>query len=169
MDFGEALLDAAHHVLVPLELQVSMKPALHQDPGTAQFLRFANFFVDRLKIQHISLGAAGALDGCIKSAKGAVLGAEICVINVAVDDVGNHALGMQLAPKSIGFHPNANQVIGTKQVECLLFCKGHEPIYFTEFLRSKTLPNLWQVLPFPPLRRRRPMESTAPDPLNCPA
>src|SRR5262245_59236261 len=95
MNSGKTLLDAAHHLFIPLDLQIRMQPALHQYPGAADLHRLANLFVDRVKIQHIALGASGTFDRSVEGAEGAVLGAEIRVIDVAVDDVSDHTLGMQ--------------------------------------------------------------------------
>ena len=54
-----------------------------------------------------------------------MLGAEIGVIDVAVDDVGDHAFGMQLAAHRIGFHADADQVVGTEHLQGLGFGQGH--------------------------------------------
>ena len=65
--------------------------------------------------------ACGPFQRTIKRAEGAVLGAEVGVIDVAVDDVGDHAFGMQLAAHRVGFHADADQVVGLKHLQRLLF------------------------------------------------
>ncbi len=57
---------------------------------------------------------------------GAVLGAEIRVVDVAVDHVAGHAVGMQLAAQGISLHSDADQVVGAEQVERLLAGERHE-------------------------------------------
>src|SRR5438093_7039365 len=125
MDVGKSLLDAAQHLLVPVNFQVGMQTALHQHACAAKFDGFANLVVDRFEIEDVSLFSFGSLQWTIKRAERAVFGAEVRVINVAIDDVGDHALGMQFAPDGVGLHADANQIIGTKQIDSLCFGKGH--------------------------------------------
>src|SRR5207249_8801770 len=125
MNLGKSLLDAAQHLLVPVNFQVRMQAALHQHAGAAEFDRLANLVVDRFEIEDVSLFSFGSLQWTIKRAERAVFGAEVRVINVAIDDVGDHALGMQFAPDGVGLHADANQIIGTKQIDSLCFGKAH--------------------------------------------
>ena len=113
------------HLLVPVNLQVGMQTALHQHAGAAQFDGLANLVVNGFELEDVSLFRRGSFQRTIEGAEGAVLGAEIRVINVAVDDVGSHAFGMKLAAHRVGFHADADQVVGTEQVESLLFGQGH--------------------------------------------
>src|SRR5205809_3213817 len=125
MDIGKSLLDAAQHLLVPVNFQIGMQAALHQHARAAEFDRLANLVVDRFEIEDVSLFSFGSLQWTIKRGECAVLGAEVRVINVAIDDVSDHALGMQFAPDGVGLHADADEVIGAKQVESLLFGEGH--------------------------------------------
>ncbi len=61
--------------------------------------------------------AFGVAHGPVEGAEAAVLGAEIGVVDVAVDDVADHAFGMQLAADGVGLHADADQVVGLEQVE----------------------------------------------------
>ncbi len=96
MDLRKTLLDSAQHLLVPVDLQIGMQPALHQHAGAAKFDRLANLVVDRVEVEDVAFFRRRPLQRAIKGAEGAVLGAEIRVINVAVDDVSDRALRMQL-------------------------------------------------------------------------
>src|SRR6266566_2623808 len=125
MNFGESLLDATQHLLVPVNFQIGMQAALHQHARAAKFDGFANLVVDRFEIEDVPLFGFGSFQWTIKRAECAVLGAEVRVINVAIDDVGDHALGMQLAAQGVGFHADADQVIGAKQIYSLCFGEGH--------------------------------------------
>src|SRR6266705_937929 len=125
MNLGKSLLDAAQHLLVPVNFQIGMQAALHQHACPAKFYRLANLVVDGFKIEDVPLFSFGSLQWTIKRAERAVFGAEVRVINVAIDDVGDHALGMQFAPDGVGLHADANQIIGTKQIDSLCFGKGH--------------------------------------------
>src|SRR5438132_14277475 len=125
MNFGESLLDAAQHLLVPVNFQIGMQAALHQHARAAEFDGFANLVVDRFQIQDVSLFSFGPLQWTIKRAESAVFGAEVRVINVAIDDVGDHALGMQFTAHGVSFHADADQIIGAKQIDSLYFGEGH--------------------------------------------
>ena len=103
-----------------------MQAALHEHAGAAQLHGLADLLVDRLHVKHVALGAAGAFDGRVKGAEGAVFRAEIRVINIAIDDVGGHAFRMELAAQGVGFHAQSDQVVRAEQVKRLLFGQGHE-------------------------------------------
>src|SRR5205085_3363879 len=102
-----------------------MQAALHQHACAAEFHGLPNLLVDRIEIENVSFGSELALQWPIEGAEGAILRAEIRVINVAVDDVRNHTFRMQLAPHGIGFHPDANEIIGAEHIESLLSGQGH--------------------------------------------
>jgi hypothetical protein len=44
----------------------------------------------------------------------------------AIDRVGNDAFGMQTLPKRISFHAQADEVIGSKELESLVAGDCHE-------------------------------------------
>ncbi len=125
MNFREALLDAAQHLLMPVNFQVGMQAALHQHSGSAQFDSLTNLFVNGFEIEDVSLFGLGPFQRTIEGAESAVFGAVVGVINVAINDVGGHAFGMKLAAQGVGFHADANQIIGMKKVESLLLGQGH--------------------------------------------
>src|SRR5947208_4778841 len=102
-----------------------MQATLHQHACAAEFDRLANLVVDCFQIEDVPLFGFGSFQWTIKRAECAVLGAEVRVINIAIDNVSNHALGMQFAPDGVGLHADADEVIGAKQVESLLFGEGH--------------------------------------------
>src|ERR1051326_206671 len=125
MNFGKALRDATQHLFVPLDLQVGMQAALHEHASAAEFYGLANLVVDRLEVENVPFLRCGAFQRAIKGTEGAVLGAVVGVINVAIDDVGDHAFRMQAAAHGRGFHADADQVVGAKQGNCLLFSESH--------------------------------------------
>ncbi len=106
VNLREALLDAAQHLFVPVDLEIGMQAALHQDAGAAEFDGLANLFVNRIEIEDVAFRSRWTLQRTIKRAEGAIFGAEIGVINVAVDDVGHGAFGMQLAADRVRLHAN---------------------------------------------------------------
>ena len=112
MNLWEAHFDSAQHLFVPINLQVGMQPTLHQHTGAAEFHGLANLFVDGIEIENVTFFCGRAFQRTIEGAEGAVFGAEIRVINVAVDDVGDGAFGMKLAAHRVGFHADTDQVVG---------------------------------------------------------
>ena len=101
-----------------------MQAALHQHAGAAEFDGLANFFVDGVEIEDVTFFRGGAFQRAVEGAEGAVFGAEVGVIDVAVDDVGDGAFGMQLAAHRVGFHADADQVVGVEHLEGLLIWSG---------------------------------------------
>src|ERR1017187_2092587 len=114
---AEALLDAAKEIFVPLDFKIGVKAALHQDAGAAEVEGLLNFFIDDFLRQHVPFGMA---HGPVEGAEAAVLGAEVGVVDITIDDVGDDVLGVPLTADRIGLHANADQVVGTKQVERFL-------------------------------------------------
>ncbi len=84
----EALLDGAQQVLIPLDAQLRMQAALHQDARAAQVDGLLNLFEDDFLRMDVAFGVA---HGPVEGAEAAIFGAEIGVVDVAVDDVADHA------------------------------------------------------------------------------
>ena len=106
-------------ILVPFDLQIGMQAALHENAGAAQVDGLLDLVEDDFLGQDVAFGVA---HGPVEGAEAAVFGAEVGVVDVAVDDVGDDALGMQLAAHGVGLHADADQVVGPKQIEG--FCAG---------------------------------------------
>ncbi len=119
MDFRKALLDSPQHALVPVNLQIGMQAALHQHSGATELDRFANFFVDGIELEDVSLFRLRPFQRTVKRAEGAVLSTEIRVIDVSINNVSDHAFRMQLAPRGIGLHADSDQVVGGVEIESL--------------------------------------------------
>src|SRR5208337_1672856 len=125
MNLRKTLLDSAQHFFVPINLQVGMQAALHQNAGAAELDGLANLFVNRIEIEDVAFLRGRTFQRAIEGAEGAIFGAEIRVINVAVDDVGDGAFGMKLSPDGVGLHADADQIIGLEHLQGLGFGKGH--------------------------------------------
>src|SRR5271167_1798650 len=121
VDLRKALLDAAQQGLIPLDLQIRMQPALQQDSCATQLHGFAYLLINSFEIKDIAFFRQLAFERAIEGAEGAVLSAEIGVIDIPVDDVGDHTLGMQLAAHRIGFHAETDQVVGAVHLERFRF------------------------------------------------
>ena len=125
MHLRKALLDAAEERLEPVDFEIGMNAALHEHTGAAHLDGFGDLLVDLIKVEEVALFAARTLDGRIEGAERAVLGADVGVIDVAVDDVADNAVGMKLAADGVGFHADADQIIGAEHFESLFVAKAH--------------------------------------------
>ena len=54
MNFRKALLDAAEHLLVPVDLEIGMQASLHEHAGAAEFDGLANLFVDGVEVENVA-------------------------------------------------------------------------------------------------------------------
>src|SRR5208283_4868460 len=117
VDSGETLFDTTQHLFMPVDLQVGMQAALHQHSRAAHFDSLTNLLVDGFKIEDVSFFGFRAFQRTIEGTEGAVFGAEVGVIKVAINDVSGYAFGVERAAQRVRFHADADQVVGTKQVE----------------------------------------------------
>ena len=129
VNLRETIFDSAQHLLVPVDFQVGMQAALHQHSRTAKFHGLTDLVVNRVEVEDVAVFRGRPLQRAIEGAEGAVLGAKVRVIDVAVDDVGDHALGMQPTAHRVGFHADADQVIGGEHLERLLLGQGHGELF----------------------------------------
>ena len=105
---AETIFDRLQQILVPLDLQVGMQAALHQNTRTAQIDGLLNLVEDHVLGVHIAFFVA---HGPVESAEAAILSAEIGVVDVAIDDVADHAMRVQLAADRVGRHADADQIV----------------------------------------------------------
>ena len=82
---------------MPVDFEVGMEASLHQHPGATEFHGLADLFVNRVEIENVAFFGCGAFQGAVEGAEGAVFGAEIRVVDVAVDNVGDYAFWMETA------------------------------------------------------------------------
>ena len=90
-------LDVAHQVEVPLERDVRVVAALEQDLDAADRLALVDLGADLLEAQHIALIVLGP---AIERAELAVGDADVGVVDVAVDDVGDDRV--RVLPPALG-------------------------------------------------------------------
>src|ERR1700722_6632433 len=120
MNLRKALLDAAQHALMPVDLQIGMQPSLHQHTSAPEFNGLPNLIVDGFEIENVPFLRCRSLQRTVEGAEGTVFRAEIGVINVAIDDVSNRTLRMLLATDRVRLHADAHQIIGAKHFQRLL-------------------------------------------------
>src|SRR5713226_8329610 len=122
MHLGIALLERAEQVFVVLDAQVGMQPALKENAGAAEREHFVNLLVDGFEREQIAFLRT---EGTVKGAKRAVLGAEIGVVDVAVNLIrGDARVGLLLADL-VGGHADPQQVIALEHFESLLLRDAH--------------------------------------------
>ena len=129
-DFGEALLDSGEETFEPVDFQIGMKAALHEDARAAHFLCFGNFLVDFFEVEDVALFGARDVfsflgERPVERAESAVFGAEVGVVDVAIDDVGDHAFRMEAATDGVGLEAQPNEIGGIEVIEGLRASERH--------------------------------------------
>ena len=81
--------------------------------------RFLDLVVDNFFREDVAFLVAHR---AIKRAETAVFRAKVGVVDVAIDDIGDHAFGMQLTAERVGRHADSDQIVAGEQVERLLAC-----------------------------------------------
>src|SRR5262249_36645703 len=114
---AEALLDRAQQILVPFDLQIRMQAALHQDARAAKVESLLDLPEDCFMREDVAFLVAHRT---VEGAETAILCAEVRVIDVAVDDVADYALGMNPAADRVGLHADADQIIRPEEIERFL-------------------------------------------------
>jgi len=124
----EPLFDASEQALKPFDLEIGVETTLHQDSGAAHLECLGYLLINRLEVENVTFRGEFAFKGPVKGTKAAILGAKICIVDVAVNNVSDYPLGMQLAPKRIGFHAQADEVIRAEIIEGLRPGNRHKHI-----------------------------------------
>ena len=99
IDVGEVVLDVVEQFLVPLQLEVGMQPALHQDLVAAERDRLPDLLQQHLSVQDVRLGV---VELAVKRAEIADRRANIRIVDIAVDIVGAIGLGMKPLAHGVG-------------------------------------------------------------------
>jgi len=116
MHLREALLDAGEDVLEPADVEVGGEAALHHDRGAAEVERLLDLAMDLCRREQVTLTAPRALvEGAEAAARDAVVG----VVDIAVDDEGDLAPGVQAATYLVGAEAELEQVAAFEEVESL--------------------------------------------------
>ena len=87
---GWSALMSREHALVPLDGEVGVHAALQQDRGAVERDRLGDLLGELLAGQHVGVGRVGR---AVEGAEAAAGDADVGVVDVAVDDEGDLALG----------------------------------------------------------------------------
>ena len=88
----KAIFDVAEQLFVPLELELGVQAALHENLIAAEIERFLDFLVELVAIEDV---AFGRFRRAVERAEIADRGADVRVVDVAVDVVGAVILGVE--------------------------------------------------------------------------
>ena len=117
MDLREGLLDRAQQIFVIVDAQIGMKSALHEDACAAESDGLFDFLQDGVEREDVAfLGSHRAIEG----AEGAILGAEVRVVDIAIDLIAGDARIVFLFAQLIRSHADADQIVGPEEIERFL-------------------------------------------------
>src|SRR4051794_33358891 len=113
----ESLLNRPEQIFIPLDLQIRMKSALHQDAGSTEIECFLDLAENDVLREDVAFLVPKRP---VKRAEAAVLGTEIRVINVAIDNVRSDSFRVEFPPDRVGLHADADQIIAPEEVDRFL-------------------------------------------------
>ncbi len=119
---GKTLLDGAKQIFVVVDLQIGMQAALKKNAVAAEFQHLFDFLKNFVEAENVAVLCA---DGAVERAEGTVLGAEIGVVDVAINLVGGDTRIVLFQAELMRGHADTNEVIGFEHVESLLFGQCH--------------------------------------------
>ena len=122
VDLGIARFERTQQVLVIADLQVGMQPPLEEDSGAPEREHFIDLGVNLFEGKDVTVFRA---ERAVKGTEGAVFGAEVCVIDVAVDLVSDDPWIVFLQAQLVGGHTDGDQVVRLEHFEGLLFSDPH--------------------------------------------
>ena len=118
-----ALLDAAEEVLVPVDREIGVVPALHQHRGPVELERLLDLLEDHGLRQDVALAPIARL--AVERAEGAVGLADVRVVDVPVDDEGDLIRIRLAAAQLVGGRADRDEVAAAQQDRGVL---GAEPL-----------------------------------------
>jgi hypothetical protein len=97
-----ARLDGPEQILVPLEREIRIVATLEEELSAAERDRLVDFAEDLLERENVAFAGT---DGAIERTEVTPRNADVRVVDVAVDDVGDDTFGMFLRAHSVGKLP----------------------------------------------------------------
>src|SRR5689334_22003435 len=98
----------AQQIFVPLDAKIRMQTALHQHARAAKRDRLVDLLANLVERADVSIRRTGPT---IERAERADDVADVCVVDVAIDDVGDDVVGMAARAYLVGCSANARDVV----------------------------------------------------------
>src|SRR5437660_11145082 len=121
----------AQKIFVPLNSKVRMQPALHQHARAAERNRLVNLRANLVDRAHVGVGRARP---AIERAESTHDIADVRIVNVSIDDVGNYVIRMTSLPHFVGRGADASYVVGLEQRRAII---GVQPFAGERFLQNR--------------------------------
>ena len=118
-----ARLHRPEQILVPLQRQVRVVAALQQQLPAAERDRLVDLPEDLVEPEHVAVGRA---DRAVERAEVAPRDADVRVVDVAIDDVGDDALGMLAGADAVG-EPARAAAVGARRYSSSASCRSTRP------------------------------------------
>ena len=112
----KSFFNAGQQALVIFNFQIRVNATLHQNSSSAESKGLLDFLVDHMIRQHVSLWVTLHP---IEGTKRTKFPANICVVDVAIDDVADDVIRMEALPNKIGAGGQVDQICLSKQVHRL--------------------------------------------------
>ena len=100
------LLDIAHQIQIPLERDIRIVPALNQDLHATKRLCLLDLIADLFEGEGIPFPVFRTT---VEGAESTVRYTDVRVVDIAVDDISDNAVGMLRLTHAIGFHAEFEQ------------------------------------------------------------
>ncbi len=112
----------SQQVLVPLDTKVWMQSALHQDAGAAECNCFVDLFANLVDGANVSVRCSRPP---IKRAEGANYVADIRVIDIAIDDIGDDIVRVSALTNFVSGGANPRNIVRFEQRGAILGSESH--------------------------------------------
>ena len=130
----------AQQILVPFNAKIRMQSALHQNARAAQRNRLVNLRADFIDGADVSIRRTGP---AIECAEGADNVADICVVDVAIDDVGDDVVRMAAPANFISRCADPRDVVRFQQRRAVC---GRQAVSAENFVQKRLNVRLTHVL-----------------------
>src|SRR5438552_106443 len=101
----------AQKIFVPLDAEIRMQSTLHQNAGASERDRLVNLRANLIYRAHVGVGRTWP---AIERAESADDVADVRIVNVSIDDVGDDVVRMTSFPHFVGRGAYASNVVGLK-------------------------------------------------------
>ena len=112
----------SQQIFIPLDAEVGMQSALHEHASTAQRDGFVDLLADFFKRPDVSVRRAGS---SVESTERANYIANVRVVDIAVDDVGDDVIGMSSLANFVCRHADPRDIMRLEQRGAIVSSQPH--------------------------------------------